>query len=67
MMGSLLSSPRPKVGRRLTRFNAADFALFESLDASEPRLTEQVERNCAAGYDREDMELIELQAFEDDP
>jgi uncharacterized protein (DUF433 family) len=50
--------------RRLIEERSPQEGLREELKR---RLAEQVERYCDAGYDREDMELIELQAFEDDP
>lgn len=50
--------------RRLIEERSPQEGLREEL---ERRLAEQVARYCDAGYDREDMELIELQAFEDDP
>ena len=50
--------------RRLIAQRSPQKGLREELKR---RLREQVARYCDAGYDKEDMELIELQAFEDDP
>lgn len=49
--------------RRLIEERSPQQGLREELKR---RLAEQVARYCDAGYDREDMELIEFQAFEDD-
>lgn len=50
--------------RRLMDERSPQKGLREEL---ERRLAEQVARYCDAGYDREDLELIEIQAFEDGP
>lgn len=49
--------------RRLIEERSPQEGLREELKR---RLAEQVARYCDAGYDMEDVELIELQAFEDD-